>query len=181
MPVFTIGHSNRTIETFVALLRDAGADLLLDVRASPGSRYNPQFNGGALKASLATAGIGYRHLPALGGRRGPGPAPSPNGHWPEGAFRNYADHAMTADFAAALAELVQSSAAGSPAVMCAEADWRHCHRRIIADRLVAAGHAVRHIRDVGAIEAAVLDPAAQRRADGTLIYPPRQDELPLFG
>ena len=131
--------------------------------------------------SLAEAGIGYRHLPDLGGRRAPGPAPSPNGHWPEGAFRNYADHAATPAFEAALQEVIGEAGRGSPAVMCAEADWTHCHRRIIADYLLATGQAVRHIRGPGDIEPARLDPAAERREDGTLIYPPRQDELPLFG
>ena len=150
------------------------------MRASPGSRYNPQFNGGALKVSLEEAGLGYRHLPGLGGRRSAGPQPSPNGHWPEGAFRNYADYASTAPFREALEEVLRQAAEGSPAIMCAEADWRHCHRRIIADHLLAGGHEVRHIRGPELIEPASLDPAAERRADGSLIYPPRQEELPLF-
>lgn len=181
MPIFTIGHSNRTIEAFVALLREADVDLVIDVRASPGSRYNPQFNGGTLKASLAAADVAYRHMPDLGGRRGSGPIVSPNGHWPEGAFRNYADHATTPEFRAALDQVVQQAARRRPAVMCAEADWQHCHRRIIADYLLAADHEVRHIRGPGDIEPARLDPAAERRADGSLVYPPAQDELPLFG
>ena len=108
MTLYSIGHSNRPVEVLLAMLSDAGAALLADVRAIPRSRRFPQFDGRALSGSLAAAGIAYRHMPALGGRRGPQDLgrPSPNGAWAEPAFRNYADYALTSAFRRALAELI---------------------------------------------------------------------------
>ncbi|MDJ0948865.1 MAG: DUF488 domain-containing protein [Alphaproteobacteria bacterium] len=180
MTIFTIGHSNRSAETFIALLREAGADLVVDVRAAPGSRYNPQFNAGALRESLAAHGIDYRHLDALGGRRGATDGQSPNTFWTDGAFRNYADYAMTAPFRVGLAALDDLARNHNPAVMCAEKDWRRCHRQIIADYLVAQDREVRHLIEPGQSEAAGLNPAAERQPDGSLIYRPTADDLPLF-
>src|SRR5436309_9664049 len=106
MPAFfTIGHSTRSIDEFIALLRSAAVELVADVRAIPRSRTNPQFNLEALPASLAAAGIGYEHLPALGGRRGRSAAGSSNDFWQKASFRNYADYAATAAFRAGLARL----------------------------------------------------------------------------
>lgn len=167
--IFTIGHSTRSIEAFIGLLRDAGADLVADVRRFPGSRRHPQFNGEALERSLAAAGIGYRHFAALGGRRGEPEGPSKHTLWREAAFRNYADYAETGDFQRAFAALRDLEAGHRPAVMCAEAVWWRCHRRIIADYLIAAGVDVQHILD-RKIEQATLTPGARSQPDGSVLY-----------
>jgi len=172
MPAFfTIGHSTRSIDDFVALLRSAGVELVADVRAIPRSRTHPQFNLEALPASLAAAGIGYEHLPALGGRRGRSAAGSSNDFWQKASFRNYADYAATAAFRAGLARLRELGSRQACAVMCAEAVWWRCHRRIIADYLLAEGETVFHILGPAHIEPARSTPSARRMPDGTLIYP----------
>jgi uncharacterized protein (DUF488 family) len=171
--VFTIGHSTRPIEEFIALLREAGIALLVDVRAIPGSRHNPQFGGETLRASLGASGIAYRHMPELGGRRSSrGGAPSPNGLWTNAAFRAYADYALTAPFRAGLAQLLALARAQRCAIMCAEAVWWRCHRRIIADYLLAAGEGVLHIMAPGDIEPARMTEGARRAPEGGLVYPP---------
>ena len=179
MTVYTIGHSTRAQDELIALLREPGVTLLIDVRSFPRSRANPQFNADVLSDALAGAGIGYRHMKALGGRR---PAqdlgqPSPNGLWRESAFRNYADYALSPPFGQALAELRAAARERRCAVMCAEAVWWRCHRRIIADYLLAAGEEVRHILGPGDIQPAALTPGATPQADGTVHYPGDQGEL----
>lgn len=171
MTVFTIGHSTRSIEDFIALLAEAGVDCVADVRRFPGSRRHPQFNSEALARTLEAAGIGYRHFPALGGRRGAGAGSGASRHtlWRETAFRNYADYAETPEFRAAFAALRQLAETCRPAVMCAEAVWWRCHRRIIADYLIAAGIEVEHILD-GRIEPARLTPDATVTPDGGVLY-----------
>ena len=172
MVVFTIGHSTRTIAAFLALLRDAEIDCLVDVRRFPGSRRHPQFNAEALSQSLSEAGILYRHLPSLGGRRGKarGEA-SRHTLWREEAFRNYADYAETPEFRAALdTGVLRLARDHHPAVMCAEAVWWRCHRRIIADYVIAAGLPVQHILAPGKIEPARLTPDAAVRPDGSVLY-----------
>jgi uncharacterized protein (DUF488 family) len=172
MTVFTIGHSTRSIEEFLALLREAGADIVVDVRRFPFSRRYPQFNGAALAASLASAGIGYRHEPALGGRRGRRRDGAPSLHtlWREEAFAHYADYAETPAFREALERVLALAREHRPAVMCAEAVWWRCHRRIIADYLIAAGVEVEHILGPGKIEPARLTPEATVRPDGSVLY-----------
>jgi uncharacterized protein (DUF488 family) len=167
--MFTIGHSTRSIEAFIGLLRDAGADIVADVRRFPGSRRHPQFNAETLQRALAGTGIGYRHFPALGGRRAETEGHSKHSLWRETAFRNYADYAETADFRAAFRALRELEVEHRPAIMCAEAVWWRCHRRIIADYLIAAGVEVRHILD-GKIALATLTPGAQRQPDGSVLY-----------
>lgn len=173
MPFFTIGHSNRSAEAFLDLLRAAGVQLVADVCTLERSRANPQFNADRLADSLAAAQIGYRRLPALGGLRGRQKAidPSPNGLWRVTSFRNYADYALGAEFAAGLAELRTLGHERTTAIMCAEAVWWRCHRRIIADYLLAAGEDVRHILGPGHIEAASLTPGAKPGPDGRVVYP----------
>ncbi|MBV8401087.1 MAG: DUF488 domain-containing protein [Acetobacteraceae bacterium] len=174
MSVFhTIGHSTRTLSEFTALLREAGLDLIVDVRTVPRSRKNPQFNRETLPDELASAGIGYVHIPELGGLRGrrKHDVPSPNTFWENDNFRNYADYALTLPFREGLDRLRQLGRERAPAVMCAEAVWWRCHRRIITDYLVAADETVFHIIGPGAIEPAKINPAAVRRANGGLIYP----------
>ena len=173
-PFYTIGHSTRSVEDLAALLREAGVACLADVRTLPRSRANPQFNADTLPDALAVWQIGYRRLPTLGGLRGrrKDADPSPNGFWENASFRNYADYAMTAAFREGLAELVALGRERVSAIMCAEAVWWRCHRRIIADYLVADGETVLHIMGPGKIEPARLTPVAVRRPDGTLVYPP---------
>ena len=177
--IFTIGHSTRTAEQLIALLNEAGVRLLADIRTVPRSRFNPQFNTDLLPATLAEAGIGYRHLPALGGlrHRPKGAAPSPNGLWENEAFQAYADYALTSPFRAGLAELRALAQDRCCAIMCAEAVWWRCHRRIVADYLLVQGEAVEHILAVDKIEPASLTAGAEPRADGAILYPGRQPTL----
>ena len=172
-PVFTIGHSTRSVAELVELLLQAGVRLLVDVRSVPRSRTNPQFNADALPKPLAAAGIGYRHLPALGGLRGrpKSAATSPNTLWRNDAFRNYADYALTETFRAGLDELITLAREQSCAVMCADALWWRCHRRIIADYLLVRGVLVEHIMGPGKIEAATATPGSRPRPDGSILYP----------
>jgi uncharacterized protein (DUF488 family) len=169
---FTIGHSTRPIAEFVLLLRSADVAQLADVRTLPRSRTNPQYNGAELARSLSQSRIGYEHLAALGGRRPQQPAVSPaaNAFWENQSFHNYADYAMTEVFRSVLTRLRESARERPCAVMCAEALWWRCHRRIIADYLIHAGETVFHIlgKDV---EAARMTSAARPGPDGTLIYP----------
>ena len=171
--IFTIGHSTRGLTELVALLREAGIALLVDARSFPRSRANPQFNTETVAPTLAAEGIGYRHLPALGGRRQrrPDAPPSPNTLWQIEAFRNYADYAMTAAFRAGLAELLTLARERRTAIMCAEAVWWRCHRRIIADYLLARGIPVMHIMGPGKIVSATPTPGTRPQPDGTMLYP----------
>ncbi|WP_420126846.1 DUF488 family protein [Longimicrobium sp.] len=171
--IYTIGHSTRTAEEFIGLLRDHGVRLLVDVRRFPGSRRHPQFGRDALAASLAEAGIAYRHEEALGGRRAGDPkaGESPNTAWRHPAFRAYADYAATPPFQAALGRLMRDGAERRTTIMCAEAvPWR-CHRRLITDALLARGVPVLDILGPGEARPAVLSEHAVVREDGTLIYP----------
>ena len=180
-PFHTIGHSTRTIDDFVALLREADVSLVVDVRTVPRSRTNPQYNRDALPGALAPFGIGYEHVAALGGLRGKTPEvpPDRNGFWENDSFHNYADYAMGEDFRRGLARLRELGAAQRCAVMCAEAVWWRCHRRIISDYLLAEGETVLHILGPGHIEPARLTEAAQKDAAGRLVYPASQQELRL--
>jgi len=170
--IYTIGHSTRPLPELIGMLKENGVDLLVDVRTVPRSRFNPQFNGEALAAPLAAAGIGYVQLKALGGLRHhpKGAPPSPNTLWRNASFRAYADHAMTAAFRAGLAELCELAARHRPAIMCAEAVWWRCHRRIVADYLIAAGFSVVHIFDAEKREPATLTPGAEALPGGSLRY-----------
>jgi uncharacterized protein (DUF488 family) len=171
MKVFSIGHSNRSLEEFVRLLQGAGVDHLVDVRRFPHSSRHPHFNIEMLPDSLAKAGIHYSHMAELGGRR-PARAdgkPSENTLWREKSFQNYADYAETPVFRAAFEKLLEFARTGRPAIMCAEALWWQCHRRIITDYLLAAGVEVDHI--IGdKIEPARLTESAIIRPDHTLLY-----------
>jgi uncharacterized protein (DUF488 family) len=171
--IFTIGHSTHPIDDFIGLLRQAGIERVVDVRSIPRSRTNPQFNTEVLPESLAAAGIGYTHLRALGGRRGrrPDADPSPNQLWRNQAFRNYADYAMSEAFRAGLMSLQGLAGRERCVLMCAEAVWWRCHRRIISDYLLAQGWDVAHVLGAGKIEPASLTPGAQALPDGTVRYP----------
>jgi uncharacterized protein (DUF488 family) len=175
--IFTIGHSTRTLPEFVALLRQVDVTLLVDARSIPRSRTTPQFNGDTLPGVLAADGIGYRHLRGLGGRRHrrKGAPPSLNRYWRLAPFRNYADHAETDEFRAGLNALCALASDDRCAIMCAEAVWWRCHRRIITDYLLADGTSVEHIMGTGQVIPATLTPGARVMADGTLRYPAPED------
>lgn len=171
--LFTIGHSTRTIADFVALLRQVDVDVLVDVRSIPRSRAMPQFNIDTLPDSLAAENIHYQHMGSLGGRRHhkKGAPPSTNTLWRVPAFRNYADYAETAPFRGGLDELLALAGQHRCAIMCAEAVWWRCHRRIISDYLLARGITVDHIMGLGKLTPATLTPGALVLADGTMRYP----------
>jgi uncharacterized protein (DUF488 family) len=158
---------------FVDLLRESNVGLVIDVRSMPRSRTNPQFNQDILAATLAPDQIGYEHISELGGLRGKSRSaePSPNDYWRVRGFRNYADYAMTPPFASGLARLRERGAHRRCVVMCAEAVWWRCHRRIIADYLLAAGEQVMHILGKSHVDPASLTPAAVVSNDGTVLYP----------
>jgi uncharacterized protein (DUF488 family) len=174
-PFFTIGHSTRSVPEFVELLGPTEVRLVVDVRTVPRSRANPQFNRDALPDSLAEFQIGYEHVAALGGLRGKQrlAEPSPNGFWENNSFRNYADYALTDGFRAGLARLRELGSERRVAIMCAEAVWWRCHRRIIADYLLSTGETVLHILGPTKIEEAKMTPAARPEPGGRgLVYPP---------
>jgi uncharacterized protein (DUF488 family) len=181
--IFTIGHSTRAIAEFVALLRQVAVDLLVDVRSIPRSRTNPQFNADALPEALVDAGIAYHHLPALGGlrHRTAGAMPSPNTLWRVAAFRNYADYAATDAFRTGLDELRALARDNRCAIMCSEAVWWRCHRRIIADYLMAEGVPVAHIMGHNKIDPAKRTPGVRSLPGGALIYPAAEDEVKVSG
>lgn len=173
VPFFTIGHSTRSTEEFLELLRAAEIQLVADVRTVPRSRTNPQFNSDVLGRTLASHQIAYEHIGALGGLRGKSwqASPSTNSFWTNPSFHNYADYAMTEAFRDGLMELEQLGKKRRTAIMCSEAVWWRCHRRIITDYLLAAGHQVFHILGKNSIRPATMTAAAQPGPDGGLVYP----------
>ncbi len=175
LPIFTIGHSTRSIAEFVEILRSGPADLVVDVRTVPKSRRNPQYNEDALGDELADWQIGYTRIAGLGGLRGRAREvpPEVNGYWENQSFHNYADYALSAVFSAALEKLLDLSAERRTAIMCAEAVWWRCHRRIIADYLRAGGGCVLHLRGSGRVEPARFTPGAEVQ-DGRIVYPPAE-------
>ena len=171
--VFTIGHSDRPIGVFTELLVANVVRLVADVRKLAGSNAQPQFNADVLAASLAPAGIRYQHVAELGGRR-PVSAVVPfevNALWRNRSFHNYADYAIGDEFADAIARLRAEGSRRATVVMCSEAVWWRCHRRIIADHLLACGEDVRHIMAEGRIDPATLTPGAVLHTDGQVTYP----------
>lgn len=172
-PYYTIGHSTRPIESFVELLQSAEVRLVIDVRTVPRSRANPQYNRDALVPALAAFGVAYQTIRALGGLRGRqrGIAHETNAFWENESFHNYADYALGEAFASGLLELRRLGSATPSAIMCAEALWWRCHRRIIADYLIAAGETVFHILCPNDMEPARMTPAARPGPGGTLVYP----------
>ena len=176
MTLYTIGHSTRSVEELLDLLAAHEIALLVDVRRFPMSKRHPHFNRDALEVSLAGRGIAYRHAEALGGRR-TARKDSPNTAWREAGFRGYADYMDSPAFRAALDRLIADAAERPAAIMCAEAvPWR-CHRRLIADAVVARGGAVRHILAGDRLGVHSLNPEAVVLPDGRLVYPPQQPDL----
>ena len=170
--IYTVGHSTRSQDQLLEILRAAGIGAVADVRSFPSSRRHPQFNRGALEQWLPEAGIDYLHFGELGGRRNPVPG-SPNDGWRERGFRGYADHMASSEFEAGIERLEQLARTKPTAVMCAEALWWRCHRRLIADVLTLGGWDVRHLGS-GAPISHELTPFAEVRERGALIYPPPQ-------
>lgn len=155
------------------MLQGAGVDFVADVRRFPRSRTNPQFNIDTLPDALAGFQIGYRHFAELGGRRARQATPdvTTNAFWTNPSFRNYADFALTDPFQTALAELIETGKTRTCAIMCSEAVWWRCHRRIIADHLLARGHEVFHLMGEARTEPAQLTRGARVTEEGKVVYP----------
>jgi uncharacterized protein (DUF488 family) len=175
-PILTVGHSNRDLDTFIAMLKAHGVTRLVDVRTVPRSRHNPQFNGDALPESLRAAGIAYTHMPGLGGLRKPKPD-SVNSGWRNASFQGYADYMQTPEFAENLKALEELAVNDTIATLCAEAvPWR-CHRSLIADALTVRGHEVEHIISETKRQPHKLTPFAH--VEGVQITYPLQPSLPF--
>jgi uncharacterized protein (DUF488 family) len=168
MDIWSVGHGARPLEEFLATLRAADIKSLADVRLMPGSRRHPQYGAAALEAALAQIGIAYVHLPELGGRREPR-ADSPHRALRVAAFRGYADHMSTEEFARGYERLTLLARESRTAFMCAETLWWRCHRRLIADRLTVDGWTVTHLLGPEKNQAHVLWDAA-RTLDGNIVY-----------
>ena len=171
--IHTIGHSTRPLDEFIGLLQASSIQCVVDVRRLPGSNAYPQYNADALQQSLADVGIEYWHLTAIAGRRRASevPASAESNFWTNASFRRYAAYAHTQEFHDGLHALERRAAQQACAVMCAEAVWWRCHRRIISDYLIADGIRVLHIMGVGKIDVATLTKGACV-IDGQPVYPP---------
>jgi uncharacterized protein (DUF488 family) len=170
--ILTIGHSTHDLEAFLALLRGRDVAALADVRRFPSSRRMPWFGAAPLQTALGAAGIRYLHLPELGGRRDPLPG-SPNGGWRVGQFQGYADHMASDEFAAGLRRLEALARERRTAVMCAEVQWRRCHRRLLSDALLARGWEVLHVDARGGRERHALTEFAVAEGE-RVTYPAAQ-------
>ncbi len=174
-PVFyTIGHSNRTLEEFLELLQEHQIDHVVDVRKLPGSKRYPHFNADALGEFLAEHDIELSRSEGLTGRRNVSKEIpfDVNAWWQNRSFHNYADHALTHEFHEALTELEELGAQQATTVMCSEAVWWRCHRRLIADYLILKDHKVEHIMGPGQLMTAKLSDGAVAQDDGTIHYAP---------
>jgi uncharacterized protein (DUF488 family) len=178
-PLFSFGHSTHSAEAIVEILRAHGIETVADVRAYPGSRRHPHVASEVMARWLADAGIDYVHMRALGGRRSP-QAASPNTGWTNAQFQGYADHMGTDEFAAGLRELLELCALGPTSCMCAEAQWWRCHRRMICDAALVAGHPVLHIMSTTKVVPHELTEFAVVDA-GRLAYPAAQRSFPFPG
>ncbi|HDR9058001.1 TPA: DUF488 domain-containing protein [Burkholderia vietnamiensis] len=173
LPFYTIGHSNRTLDELVAMLRAVDVTLLVDIRKMTRSRTNPQFNEATLPDALAAADIGYEHIAELGGLRGKSrDVPDAlNGFWTNRSFHRYADYALSPEFRTGLARLIALGEQQRCALMCSEAVWWRCHRRIVSDYLLARGETVLHIMGLNRVEPARITAGATVRDDGAIVYP----------
>jgi len=167
--IMTVGHSTHTLDEFIRLLQAHGAACVADVRTVPRSRHNPQFNRDDLAVSLKNAGLGYVHLPGLGGLRH-AKRDSPNAGWRNASFRGYADYMQTPAFTESLEELIQLATLAQIVMMCAEAvPWR-CHRTLIADALLVRGIRTEHILSPTHRQVHTLTPFA-KVCGVTITYP----------
>jgi len=168
--IFTIGHSTRSIEEFIAIVKAYQIEEVVDVRTIPRSRHNPQFNLDVLPGSLKKAGIGYLHMEGLGGLRH-SLKDSPNAGWHNPSFRGFADYMQTEEFRENLGALIEMAGKKRVVMMCAEAvPWR-CHRSLIADALSVRGSEVVHISTSTSHHSHTLTPFAKVRAT-SITYPP---------
>ena len=174
-PVYTIGHSTRTIVEFVELLRTGNVELVVDIRSVPRSRTNPQFNLDALPEALASWQIGHTQIKELGGLRGKSKTVSVevNGFWNNESFHNYADYALSGEFRIGLSHLLELSSDWRCSIMCSEAVWWRCHRRIVADYLLCRGRTVFHLMGHLRAEPAKLTEAAIELGN-VIVYPVRR-------
>ncbi|MGF3054965.1 DUF488 family protein [Microbacterium sp. YY-01] len=172
--LLTVGHSTHPIDEFIELLRDAGATRLVDIRTLPGSRHNPQFNEEELAPVMDEAGIPYVREKRLGGLRrvSHDVDKSTNGFWENASFHRYADYALGEEFNEGLEWLVSLlDRDARPAIMCSEAVWWRCHRRIVADYLIAREIRVGHLMPDGRVTPATLTRGGQVRDDKSIVYP----------
>jgi uncharacterized protein (DUF488 family) len=176
--IYTVGHSTRPVEELIGLLKSAGVRQLVDVRTVPRSRRNPQFEGTALARSLEDQGIEYRHERALGGFRRPLPD-SANRGWEHPAFRGYADYMQSPEFKDALERLMALAGDVPTSIVCAEAQWWRCHRRLVSDALLIRGWQVLHLGLRAEPVPHELTPFAVVGPGDSLSYPPVQGELEL--
>lgn len=176
LPIYTLAHSSHDLETFIGMLIDADVAVLVDVRKLPGSRKYPHFNDDVLARQLDAHGIDYRRAEGLTGRRNVSTTVpfATNGLWRNRSFHNYADHALGEEFHAALNELRTTAAGSQTAIFCSEAVWWRCHRRIIADYLIAHDEDVRHMMGPGKVVQATLTDGAVIGDDRRVRYPQQQ-------
>jgi len=172
--VWTIGHSTRTLEKLIEMLRSFKIEMVVDIRSYPGSRRYPQFNKEALEVSLPENNIQYVHIKKLGGRRKVNPE-SKNTVWRHEAFRGYADYMETEEFKEGIRELEKISLQQRTAFMCSEAVWWRCHRSMVSDYLKAHGWKVMHIMEVAKEEEHPYT-APAKIVNGELTYQPGKDE-----
>lgn len=175
-PFYTVGHSTRTIPEFVSLLKAGAVELVIDIRTVPRSRTNPQYNKDALPLNLEPYQIGYEHFPELGGLRKKNKHPSPDtgGFWTNQSFQNYADYSLSDEFRAGVERLVSRGRERRLAMMCSEAVWWRCHRRIVADYLLSRNETVFHLMDGGRADPAKLTQGAHLQSGGVVVYPAPQ-------
>lgn len=171
-PVYTVGHSTRSITEFVELLKQGRVDLVADIRSTPRSRTNPQFNLDVLPEALSTWQVGHVRIAELGGRRNKSKTvpPEVNGFWTNQSFHNYADYALSDEFRVGLSRLTELSRKRRCAIMCSEAVWWRCHRRFVADYLLHNGRDVFHLMGAARVDVARMNPAA-RSEFASLVYP----------
>ncbi|MBH3371863.1 DUF488 domain-containing protein [Pseudomonas juntendi] len=178
--IYTIGHSNRSFDEFVRLLDSFKVECVVDIRTVPKSRTNPQYNIDLLPDSLNRCGITYRQLPKLGGLRKKSTtiAENANAYWENRGFHNYADYALSPAFAEGLGELITVSKTQQCVIMCAEAVWWRCHRRIVSDYLLIRGIPVFHIMEKAKSSKATLTPAA-RPQELKVLYPRPEEKVDI--
>ncbi|MBZ9891503.1 DUF488 domain-containing protein [Mesorhizobium sp. BR1-1-3] len=178
MQFYSIGHSTRSFRQFAAILERASIDLIADVRAFPRSRRNPEYNIDILPITLGAYSISYEYFADLGGRR-QWQVDVPdccNALWRNRSFHNYADYALSDAFQDSLDALISRGSTNKLAVMCSEAVWWRCHRRIIADHLISRGHAVCHLMGLGQMSRATLTAGAVVIEHGRVVYPPSESD-----